>query len=80
MKLCFMNNFFTLTISKGIATGNWTFFPVNNSPQGSSGLISNVFHYVFKFLSVPGQLSLEVTNMPGTAKFMGLSLTRFCFF
>ena len=45
-----------------------------------SGLIATLFHNVFNFFSVPGQLSLEVANIPGTSKFLGSSLTRTCFF
>ena len=33
-----------------------------------------------KIFGVPGKLSLEVTNMPRTAKALGSSLTRTCFF
>ena len=49
-------------------------------PQDSSGLISTSFPNVFKFLCVSGHLSLEVTNMPETAKFLGSYLTSTCFF
>ena len=36
--------------------------------------------YCFQFLSFPGQLSLDVTNMPGTAKVLGSNLAETCFF
>ena len=49
-------------------------------PQNSSGLTSTLFNNVFKILSVPCQVSPEVTNMPGMAKVLGSSLTRTCFF
>ena len=39
-----------------------------------------LFHYLFKFFSVPGHFILEVTNMPGTAIVLGLNLTRTFFF
>ena len=42
-------------------------------------LISTLFHNVFKFPSVSGQLSLEVTDLPGTSKVMVSNLTRICF-
>ena len=36
--------------------------------------------YCFHFLIFPGQLSLDVTNMPGTAKVLGSNLAETCFF
>ena len=40
------------------------FFPRKQlCPLDSSGLISHLFHFVFKLLAVPGQFSLEVTNV-----------------
>ena len=58
-----------------------TFFRVNNFVNRTRlRLISTLFHNVFKFLSVPGQLSLEVNNMPGSANVLGWNLTRICFF
>ena len=47
------------------------FFPVNNidhRTHRTSGLMSSgtLLHNVFSFLSVPGQFSLEVTNVRGT--------------
>ena len=38
-----------------------------------------MFHNVFNFLSVPGQISLKVRNIPGTAEVLVLNLTRTCF-
>ena len=78
----------TLAISKGIETGSLTFLYINNfdltffihKQQDSSGLTSTLFKNVFKILSVPCQVSPELTNMPGMAKVLGLSLTRTCFF
>ena len=71
-KICY-----TLAISKVIAIEYEAVFPQTTV---FPGLISAIFHNVLKFLSVPGQLSLEVTNMPGTIKALGSNLTRTCFF
>ena len=60
-------------------TGIRLFFRKQLCTQDSSRRMSTLFHIIFKFRSVPGQFNLEVTTMPGTAKFLGSNLTRTCF-
>ena len=64
-------------IPLSLSNRNIVSFRVNNMFNRVTDILA---HTEFKCLCVPGQLSLEVTNMPRTAKVRGSNLTRICSF
>ena len=69
---------FSLAISERYQTG--LFSGLTTSLTGSFESFGVLVHNEFKFLSVSGTVSLEVTNAPGTPKVVGLKLTGPVFF